>query len=43
MDFNVDPCEDFYQFACGKILKATQKPDSFVNHLAVTDINEKRK
>mgnify|MGYP003308637208 CR=1 FL=1 len=28
MNLNVDPCEDFYQFACGKFLNATEEDTS---------------
>lgn len=27
MDTDVEPCDDFYKFACGKFLKSTNIPD----------------
>ena len=27
IDMEMDPCEDFYQFVCGKILNNTERPE----------------
>lgn len=31
MDSNVEPCDDFYNFACGKFIKNTNIPDEKVS------------
>lgn len=35
MNSKLDPCDDFYQFACGNFL--AQNENEFVSHLAVTE------
>lgn len=36
MNLNIDPCEDFYQFACGKFLNDTKK----VNNISMLSWDE---
>ena len=36
MDQNTEPCDDFYQFACGGYFNLTVKPDYTVNPAALT-------
>ena len=40
---NVDPCEDFYQFTCGRILNSTTKPETFFTWIIDEKIENKRK
>ena len=37
MDLNVDPCENFYDFACGKFLKNEKIKKENVNSSKVLD------
>lgn len=42
MDPTVDPCHDFYDFACGRFIKEVQIPSNRVSiSPAFTDLNEK--
>ncbi|XP_026683285.1 neprilysin-2-like [Diaphorina citri] len=40
MDLNVDPCDDFYRFSCGKFLKETQIPDDKTAQTAFSVISD---
>ena len=35
IDLRVDPCEDFFQFSCGKLLKDWDIPDKKVDALMI--------
>jgi neprilysin len=41
MDPNVDPCEDFYDFACGNFVKETQIPADKTQVNAFSAIQDK--
>ncbi|XP_076238812.1 M13 family metallopeptidase neprilysin 2 isoform X2 [Calliopsis andreniformis] len=40
MDVEVEPCDDFYDFACGGFLKATSIPDDKTTVNTFTEIND---
>ena len=41
MDETVNPCEDFYHFACGGFIKQTNIPDDKLEHTAISVIMNK--
>ena len=41
IDPKVDPCNNFYQFACGKFLKSTVIPDDQADVTAFSITNDK--
>lgn len=41
IDLSVDPCDDFYRFACGKFLNTTEIPSGQSNVNPISEINDK--
>lgn len=41
IDENVDPCENFYEFACGKFLKNTFIPDDKIAVMSFVQVQDK--
>lgn len=41
MNENVNPCENFYEFACGKYLRNTKLPDDRDLEISVTQVQDK--
>lgn len=41
LDENVDPCENFYEFACGKFLKNTFIPDDKIAVMSFVQVQDK--
>lgn len=41
MNENVNPCENFYEFACGKYLQNTKLPDDRDLEISVTQVQDK--
>lgn len=41
LDENVDPCENFYEFACGKFLKNTFIPDDKIAMMSFVQVQDK--
>lgn len=43
MDPNVDPCDNFYEFACGKFVRETVIPDDKTAFTTFSQISDKLK
>ena len=37
IDMEADPCEDFYQFVCGRILNSTERPKDNILSISISE------